>query len=75
MLDNASSNNIAVDLILKTLYPQITAKQRKRRRIRCLSHVVNLATQAFLLGKTADTTLEELELAYSRQDFDAIAAI
>jgi hypothetical protein len=75
VLNNASSNNIAVNLILKTLYPQITAKQQKRRRIRCLSHIVNLAAQAFLLGKAADTTLEELELAYSRQDFNTITAI
>jgi hypothetical protein len=43
MLDNASSNDTAVDLILKTLYPKMTEKQRKRRRLRCLGHVVNLA--------------------------------
>ena len=37
--------------------------------------MVNLAAQAFLLGKKADTTLEELELAYSRHDFELIAKI
>jgi hypothetical protein len=31
MLNNALSNNIAVNLILKTLYLKILAKQRKRR--------------------------------------------
>ena len=75
VLDNASSNDTAVDLILRTLYPQMTERQRKRRRLRCLGHVVNLAAQAFLLGKTADTTLEELKLAYSRRDFNTIAMI
>jgi len=75
MLDNASSNDTAVDLILKTLYPKMSEKQRKRRRLRCLGHVVNLCAQAFLLGKKADTTLEELELAYSRHDFESIAKI
>ena len=75
VLNNALSNNIAVDLILRTLYPQIIDRQRKRRRLRYLGHVVNLAAQAFLLGKTTDTTLEELELAYGRRDFEAIAII
>ena len=75
MLDNASSNDTAVDLIMRTLYPKMSEKQQKRRRLRCLGHVVNLAAQAFLLGKKADTTLEELELAYSRHDFELIAKI
>jgi len=75
MLDNASSNDTAVDIILKTLYPRMSAKQRKRHRLRCLGHVVNLCAQAFLLGKKADTTLEELESAYKKQDFESIARI
>ena len=75
MLDNASSNNTAVDLILKTLYLKMLEKQRKRRRLRYLSYIVNLCAQAFLLGKKADTILEELKLAYSRHDFKLIAKI
>jgi len=66
MLDNATSNDVAVDLILKTLYPKMSVKQRRRRRLRCLGHVVNLCAQAFLLGKKAKLTLEELESAYSK---------
>ena len=31
MLNNATSNNIAVNLILKTLYPKISVKQQRRR--------------------------------------------
>lgn len=75
VLDNVSSNDIAVDLILRTLYPQMIERQRKCCRLRCLGYVVNLAAQAFLLGKAADTTLEELKLAYSRWDFNAIVMI
>jgi len=75
MLNNATSNNIAVNLILKTLYLKMSVKQRRRHRLRCLSHVVNLCAQAFLLGKKAKSTLEELESAYSKQDFKAIATI
>ncbi len=53
----------------------MTAKQQKYHYIQCLSHIINLATQAFLLGKTANTTLEKLKLAYSKQDFNTIIAI
>jgi len=74
MLDNASSNDTCVDCILRKLYPNMTEKQRKSRRLRCLGHVVNLIAQAFLLGTKSDEALEELELAYLRKDYDKIAA-
>lgn len=73
ILDNASSNDTCVDLVLRKLYPWMNAKQRLRRRLRCLGHIINLAAQAFLLGKQSQETLEQLELAYHRHDFDAIA--
>ena len=47
MLDNVSSNDTAVDLILKMLCPKMSEKQRKRRRLRCLGHVVNLCAYSF----------------------------
>ena len=75
MLNNMLSNNTAVDLILKTLYPKMSEKQWKCHQLWCLGHVVNLCVQVFLLGKKADTTLEELELAYTRHNFESIAKI
>ena len=72
MLNNALSNDTAIDLILKMLYLNMSVKQQKQRQLRCLGYVVNLCVQVFLLGKKADTTLEELELAYSRHDFKLI---
>jgi len=71
--DNASSNDVCIDLVLSKLYPNMNAKQRHRRRLRCLGHVVNLAAQAFLFGKQSQETLDELDLAYRRRDFEAIA--
>lgn len=41
MLDNASSNDTAVDFILKELCPWMTPKQRRHRRLRCLGHIIN----------------------------------
>lgn len=64
MLDNASSNDVAVDLILRTLYPNMPLKKRRSRRLRCLGHVVNLGAQAFLLGRKSEETLDELQLAH-----------
>jgi hypothetical protein len=48
MLDNASSNDTCVVEILKSLQIDNTAE---RRRLRCLGHVINLATQAFYLAQ------------------------
>lgn len=75
VLDNASTNDTCVDIILRTLYPKMSEKQRRRRRLRCLGHIVNLAAQVFLLGKGAEKTLDELEIAFLRQDFQKIADI
>jgi hypothetical protein len=41
MLDNVLSNNIAINLILKTLYFKITEKQQKYYQLQCLSYIVN----------------------------------
>jgi hypothetical protein len=71
--DNASSNDVCIDLVLSKLYPDMNAKQRLRRRLRCLGHVVNLAAQAFLFGKQSQETLDELDLAYRKHDYEAIA--
>ena len=75
ILDNASSNDTCVDLVLRKLYPEMSARQRRRRRLRCLGHVINLVAQAFLLGKQYQETLDQLELAYRRHDFDSIAKV
>ena len=53
----------------------MNAKQRLRRRLRCLGHVINLCAQAFLLGKQSQETLDQLELAHLQYDFEAIAKV
>lgn len=63
VLDNASSNDVAVDIILHSLYPSMSETARKRRRLRCLAHVTNLVAKAFLLGPKAEETLDELFVA------------
>jgi hypothetical protein len=73
--DNASSNDVCIDLVLCKLYPGMNEKQRRRRRLRCVGHIINLAAQAFLFGKQSQETLDELDLAYRRHDFEAIAKV
>jgi hypothetical protein len=73
--DNASSNDVCIDLVLRKLYPRMNEQQRCRRRLRCIGHVVNLAAQAFLFGKQSQETLDELDLAYRQHDFEAIAKV
>jgi hypothetical protein len=50
-------------------------KQRRRRSLRCLGHVINLAAQAFLLGSQSQETLDQLGLVDGRRDFEAMAKI
>ena len=75
VLDNVSSNDVAVDHILRSLYPDMTAAARKRRRLRCLAHVINLVAKAFLLGPKADDVSDELFLAQRNCDFQKMAEI
>lgn len=63
ILDNASSNDVAVNIILRSLYPSMSETARKRRRLRCLAHVTNLVAKAFLLGPKAEETVDELNAA------------
>lgn len=64
ILNNASSNNIAMDLILRRLYPGINEMKRKQRRLRCLGHVINLTTQVYILRKDAESDLKDLDFYY-----------
>jgi hypothetical protein len=73
MLDNAASNETAVDAILGKLYPRMSMEKRAARRLRCLGHTVNLAAQTFLLGVNAEKTLDELALQQMEGDFGEMA--
>ena len=63
VLDNASSNDAAVSLLLKELEPSITNKAIAERRLRCFGHIVNLAAQSLLAttGAEAKKAARELE--------------
>jgi hAT family protein len=69
MLDNASSNDTAVEFILKELSPWMKPKQRRQRRLRCLGHIINLCCQAFLMGRNCEKHLAKLEKHYQRGDY------
>jgi hypothetical protein len=60
--DNATSNNIAIEIILQRIRPNI--KQPEARRIRCLGHIINLAAKAFLFGEDKDS-FEDIEFSTS----------
>ena len=75
ILDNASSNDVAVDFILRSLYPEMSVEARKRRRIRCLAHISNLVAKSLLLGQKADNIADELDLAYQHADFQSTSNV
>ena len=47
VLDNAESNDTCVEHLLLKVAPHL---QKKHRRLRCISHIINLACQALLFG-------------------------
>ena len=72
MSDNASVNDVCVDFVLRAVYPRMSDKQRKRRRLRCFGHIVNLCAQAFLIGKDAEKVCKDLDAAYREGDMKRI---
>jgi hypothetical protein len=48
--DNAGSNDTAVEYLLTTLFPTLTATKRTQRRLRYFGHILNLAYGAYLYG-------------------------
>lgn len=75
MADNASSNDTCIDLVLQALYPNMSKKQRLRRRLRCFGHIVNLCAQAFIIGKDAEKICRDLEAAYREGDLRRIGEL
>jgi hypothetical protein len=47
--DNATPNDVAIKTILARLRPDV--KKSETHRVRCLSHIINLAAMPFLFGK------------------------
>ncbi|KJZ68504.1 hypothetical protein HIM_12105 [Hirsutella minnesotensis 3608] len=72
MADNASANDVCVDAVLRAVYPGISDKQRRRRRLRCFGYIVNLCAQAFLIGKEANKVCKDLDAAYKDGDMTRI---
>jgi hypothetical protein len=72
MADNASTNDTCINSVLQALYPNMSEKQRRRRRLRCFGHIVNLCAQAFLIGKDAEKVCKDLDAAYREGDMKRI---
>jgi hypothetical protein len=75
VLDNALSNDTAVDCILRMLDSSMPEDARKRRQIRCLAHIINLVAKAFLLGEKAEKVADELATAERHEDDDEISQV
>ena len=72
MLDNTSSNDTAVEFILKELCPWMKSQQRRHRHLRCLGHIINLYCQAFLIGHNCEKQLAKLEKHYLCGDYTKV---
>jgi hypothetical protein len=55
--DNMSSNDVVIRCILGSIRPNI--KEPDTRRVRCLKHIINLVTKAFLFGNDEESLKAE----------------
>lgn len=69
MADNADNCDTAIDAVLRALYPKMSAKLRKRRRLRCFGHICNLCAQAFIIGDDAEKISKEIDAATRDMNF------
>ena len=57
--DNVSSN----DVITRTILSRLEINNNSSHRARCLGHIINLAAQAFILGKDCEVFSIDAEAA------------
>src|SRR5579871_1152334 len=51
MADNHEANDTCIDTLLQQLHLWMMAKQRKKHRLRCAGHIINLCAHAFHHGQ------------------------
>ncbi|RKK11155.1 hypothetical protein BFJ67_g18154, partial [Fusarium oxysporum f. sp. cepae] len=62
--DNATSNDTCLESIARRLKENLNIDyDPKKRRIRCIGHIINLSLQAFLLGSSNEALIAALEAA------------
>ena len=72
MANNVESNNIYINTIPQALYPGILAKKKKAYRLYYFGYIINLYTQAFIIGVNVKNIYKDLAAAYHDQDFKKI---
>jgi hypothetical protein len=65
--DNASSNDVAT----RTILSQLEIDDNSSHRARCLGHIINLAAQAFILGKDCEVFSINAEAAERTVNVDS----
>ncbi|KAF1956578.1 hypothetical protein CC80DRAFT_413167 [Byssothecium circinans] len=51
------------------------ARQRKKRRLRCAVHIINLCAHAFLMGKDAEKIAREMDTALREGDIKRVGEL
>src|SRR5579871_6175834 len=75
MADNHEANDTCIDSLLQQLHPWMTAKQRKKRRLRCAGHIIDLCAHAFIMGKDAEKIAREMDAAMREGDLKKIGEL
>ena len=64
MLDNATTNEKCVNLIVDRLFLPEQAHFNQFRRLRCIGHILNLVVKGLLFGKDAEAFENEAQTVH-----------
>lgn len=71
--DNATSNDTCLESLSRYLKAELKMDfDPKRRRIRCIGHIINISLQSFLLARSKEALAAALDAAVDSRDVDAL---
>ncbi len=65
--ENDSSNDTCITEIIDLIYPDLDAKER---RLRCIGHIINLVTKAFIFDNKSESFEADVAIADSTNDLE-----
>jgi len=68
VIDNATNNDPAINIVLKHFFPGMPLKRQNAQRLQCLGHMINLVAKVFLFSTEFDTFERDVELIKEKSE-------
>ena len=70
--NNADLNDTYINIVLCVLYLNMSVKLYKEYWLYCFGYIINLYTQAFIIGGDVEGVCKQLAIAYYKMDFKKV---